>query len=384
MPPIHQPRHDPSGNRGTCCSPVSFNMITTQALHNRHLPPFLLPPYRAQPTKLTSLHLQERTHICLRTQALRYLPTPNLTKIFSGAPFQFQAVELPWFTYLHIQQNVLQVLLGSAHGSYNPMPEPPPEVKTYRGLAEFQSLYADTVIVAIDLEGIDHRNGIHANGLEIWEKVSEVGASFFDPRDVRLDSGSPSATTCSPKQSPLNTSTERLSSIVKYIITYHAIINRWRQWTEETCDAPHHKTHDKAHTAKPYHCMVTESCFRTHEGALSDLDRLLRDLSIRNLTAEEIETGKRRMVQIIYWDARMESTRFHDIDFDVGWYGAIAWGFQQFKPFRSRNEKARTGAEKAFDSLGALGTGAGGMAVLHIRQVFKTDRLTSGRATSQG
>lgn len=240
-----------------------------------------------------------------------------------------------------------------------PMPAPAPEVKHYSGLAEFQSLYADSVIVAFDLEAIDHRNGIYAAGLENWEKVSEVGSSFFDPRDLRLNHCYTSATISGPS------STEGLSTISKSIVSHHTIIHRWRNFTEETCYAPYHRTHEKPHTAMPYHCIVAESQIKTQNEALSDLDRLLHDLSVRNLTTEEIEAGKRRTVRIIYWDARMESNWFHDMEFDVTRYGAIEWDYQKFKPFRSRFEKAKTGAGKAFDSLGALGAGAGGMAVLH-------------------
>ncbi|KAK3484878.1 hypothetical protein B0T13DRAFT_528075, partial [Neurospora crassa] len=234
------------------------------------------------------------------------------------------------------------------------MPRAPPEVRSYGALAVFQSWYADSVVVAIDLEAIDHRSGKYARGLENWEKVSELGVSYLDLRGVRLG----------PNPTSTN-STEKLSTVSKSIVSQHKIINRWRNFTEETCDASHHKSHGIPHTAMPYHCKVAESQFRTYDQALSDLDHLLRDLSIKDLTAEEREACMLRTVIVLYWDARMEANWFHDMEFNVGYYGAMEWDFQKFKPFRSRFEKAKTGAEKAFDSLGALGAGVGGMAVLH-------------------
>ncbi|KAK3399744.1 hypothetical protein B0T20DRAFT_328030, partial [Sordaria brevicollis] len=221
--------------------------------------------------------------------------------------------------------------------------------KGFRSLKMFQATWLDTVVVGIDLEGIDHRN----NGLENWEKISEVGVSYFDYRDF-------------PPRSASTPRAERLSNLTKLITSHHIIIKRWRNFDEVTCPARYHQSTGKSHTAMPYHCMVAESQFRTHEEAISDIDRILRELSTRNLTDEEREAGKTRTVLVLYWDARMESTWFHDMGFNVRAYGAIEWDFQKWKPFRSRNGKAKTGGAEAFTSLGVcLKPAADGKGALH-------------------
>ncbi|CCC14092.1 hypothetical protein SMACR_08403 [Sordaria macrospora] len=230
--------------------------------------------------------------------------------------------------------------------------EPPFKSKEYVDMAIFQSWLKDAILVAIDLEGIDHRSGRYAEGLETHEKVSEVGVSYIDNRKNHFTYDRDS-------------STEQLSSISKGIVSQHIIINRWRNFTEETCDASHHKRLGVPHTAMPYHCMVAESQFRTHDEAISDLDRLLKDLSTKNLTEEEIQADQHRVVIVLYWDARMEVQWFHDMGYEVGRWGALQWDFQKFKAFRSKFGQAKTAAGKVFASLGVRATNPGNMGVLH-------------------
>ncbi|KAK3946762.1 hypothetical protein QBC32DRAFT_401958 [Pseudoneurospora amorphoporcata] len=198
---------------------------------------------------------------------------------------------------------------------------PPFNFKNYVGMANFQSWLRDTIVRAIDLERIDHQNGKYDEGLEIREKVSEVGLSYIDLRDTHFTYKNDS-------------STEQLSTNSKLIVSHHTIINRWRNFTEETCDAPHHKRLGKPHTAMPYHCM-------------------------------EMEADKHRVVVVLYWDARMEVNWFYDMEYWVGWCGALEWDFQKFQPFRSTFERAKTGAGAAFPGLGVCGESADDATVLH-------------------
>ena len=148
------------------------------------------------------------------------------------------------------------------------------------------------------------------------------------------------------------TSHDQVSEMAKHIVSHHIIINRWRNYTEETCDASYHKRLGKPHVPMPYHCMVAESQFRTHQQAIEDIDRILEELLTTNLTDEERENGEKRVVVVLYWDARMETKWFHEMGFHVSRDQVHEWDFQKFKPFRSTFEKAKTAASSVFTSLG--------------------------------
>lgn len=97
------------------------------------------------------------------------------------------------------------------------------------------------------------------------------------------------------------------------------------------------------------------------------MDRLaevIKSLSTQNLSEKEKEAGATRNIKIIVWAAHCEVETFYHGGLDLASLCPTLelWDFQIWYPFCARfhdktEEVPRTGAERAFGSLGALGSG---------------------------
>ncbi|EGO58679.1 hypothetical protein NEUTE1DRAFT_38714 [Neurospora tetrasperma FGSC 2508] len=221
-----------------------------------------------------------------------------------------------------------------------------PYVWDFEGLCAFRDTLKDTIIVAIDLEGVDHlvqKRGQPAT--TAYDKLSEVGIAIYDPRDNLK----------TPTSNPAD-----IESIGPHIKAQHTIIHEFRRVTEETCPAFYHKKFgNKPHSARPYHCAFARSIVKTKEKALNDLKDTIKQLCSQNRTDAEVKSGKDRSVRILYWAAHMEETVFHlgGLDLTAAGSDVKIWDLQLWSVFQIRFHKPQTKGEEVFSSLGALGEG---------------------------
>ncbi|KAK3484943.1 uncharacterized protein B0T23DRAFT_433244 [Neurospora hispaniola] len=95
------------------------------------------------------------------------------------------------------------------------------------------------------------------------------------------------------------------------------------------------------------------------------LAEIVKDLSIQNLTEQEKAAGITRNIKVIVWDSHCEESTFYHGGLDLATLcpSIELWDIQIWYPFRARfhdnpnSKNAKTKGEKAFSSLGALGTG---------------------------
>lgn len=233
--------------------------------------------------------------------------------------------------------------------------EPAP-VWNYKTLGEFRHVLKqeDPVILSVDFENADHFSG---PGITQYQKMSELGVAVYDTRDR------PSTSEC-----PTDGSNSRLESLAKLIVSEHIITEEFRDKTEETCEAPYHRhAHldpGRAHHARPYHCRFVDSTFLTKAETMGRLAGIVRDLSTQHLTEQEKAAGITRNIKVIVWDSHCEESTFYHGGLDLAALcpNIELWDIQIWYPFRARfhenpnSRNAKTKGEKAFGSLGALGT----------------------------
>ncbi|KAK3502272.1 hypothetical protein B0T13DRAFT_486914 [Neurospora crassa] len=220
--------------------------------------------------------------------------------------------------------------------------EPAP-VWNYKTLGEFRHVLKqeDPVIVSVDFENVDHLSG---PGINHYQKMSELGVAVYDTRDR------PST---SDRTHPTIGSNGRLEILAELIVSEHIITEEFRDKTEETCVAPYHRRAHVdpgcAHHARPYHCRFVDSKFLTKAETMGRLAEIIKDLSTQNLTDQERAAGVTRNVKVIVWDSHCEESTFYHGGLDLATLcpSIELWDIQIWYPFR----------EKAFSSLGALGTG---------------------------
>ncbi|KAK3399736.1 hypothetical protein B0T20DRAFT_477577 [Sordaria brevicollis] len=229
----------------------------------------------------------------------------------------------------------------------------PPVVLSFQGLFSFKDGVKDTILCSIDFEQVDHVR----QGTDL-ARMSEIGVAIYDPRLVR--STPPGETSTTPN---LN---ETFIQLVRSMIAYHIIIGEWQGMTENTCRAFWHKDRTnrsgmfmrgKAHTARPYHCQFARSTIMKRDEAIEWLKKLLKSLTTQILTAEESEKGEEREVRLLFWNSLLEDKIFHEAGIGLPEVGKNiqGWDLQSWMPFRCRF-RGQAGGEKAFRSLGVLGT----------------------------
>ncbi|KAL0466339.1 hypothetical protein QR685DRAFT_575483 [Neurospora intermedia] len=235
----------------------------------------------------------------------------------------------------------------------------PALVWDHKTLSEFRHALKqeDPVIVSVDFENVDHLPG---PGITQYQKMSELGVAVYDTRNRPSTSDRPY---------PTDGSNSRLESLAKLIVSEHIITEEFRDQTEETCEAPYHRRAHVdpgcAHHARPYHCRFVDSMFLTKADTMQLLGDIIKDLSTQSLTDQEKAAGITRNIKVIVWDSHCEeSTLYHGgLDLATLCPSIELWNIQIWYPFRARfhekpnSKNAKTKGEKAFGSLGALGTG---------------------------
>lgn len=223
----------------------------------------------------------------------------------------------------------------------------PPMVWDHESLLSIRKEMEDSILVTIDLEGVDHlMKKAGQPALTSYDKLSEVGIATYDPREKVSTSTSDDM--------------EVLGSCIR---AHHTIVHQFRRVTEETCPAYYHKKFandlKKQHHARPYHCAFAKSIIKPTQQALEDVKNLIKVLSSQDLTKSEIQSGKDRRICIFYWAANMEESVFAQAGIDLTTAGTdvTIYDMQLWSIFQIRFQKGQTGGEEAFKSLGALGNG---------------------------
>ncbi|KAK3399740.1 hypothetical protein B0T20DRAFT_495867, partial [Sordaria brevicollis] len=228
----------------------------------------------------------------------------------------------------------------------------PPFVFDYEGLQNFHQKMKDTILVAIDLEAVDHLSKPKGQPQPTsYEKLSEVGMATFDPRQSSNSLGTLTST---------SEVVAKLSSLIK---AYHTIRDKYANYTEETCPAFYHKKFPKTqscqHSARPYHCAFARSVIDMRDQALKNVADVIKSLCLQSRTSEEIQRGDERQVCILYWAAGMEESVFGSAGINLAdcGKGVTVWDFQLWSVFQIRFSRPQTKGEAVFASLGALGRG---------------------------
>ncbi|KAM7192187.1 hypothetical protein V8F33_008461, partial [Rhypophila sp. PSN 637] len=196
-----------------------------------------------------------------------------------------------------------------------------PYVGSAEDLAEFQQHFEDWIIVAIDVEGIDH-----IPDATPMEKLSEVGVAFIDMRGSKDR----------PKEPSFNNRV-----LAERIKLTHEIIRKWRWVTEETCPVHRRGSRGKwRHAAQPYSSQFTYSHIsNSAEVAMSETAAYLRWLKTCKRTAAEVKSNTFRNVAVLFWDAHLEVFTFEaaglssDLENDRN---IFFYDFQKFAPFGKR------------------------------------------------
>lgn len=221
-------------------------------------------------------------------------------------------------------------------------------------------LRQEPVLLAVDYENAC----LPGQGINQFEKMSELGVAFFDTR-IRPSSDD------GGQKTEMSTSKSRLERLGRCIDTEHVITEEFRNQTEETCEAGHHNgAHIDpgcAHIPRPYHCRFVDSKFLNKAQTMEHLADIIKKVSTQNLTDEEKAAGITRNIKIIAWDSHCEESTFYHGGLDLLSLCPRAsielWDFQVWYPFRARfhanpnSKNARTRGERTFSSLGVLGTG---------------------------
>lgn len=167
----------------------------------------------------------------------------------------------------------------------------PKRVTTYEELKAFRAEYADSIIVAIDFEAVDHLDHLEYEfAYSAYEKASELGVAVFEPRVTPYDQNS-------------------FTQLAQKIEGNHVVITEWSLFTEETCPrrhAPHNPR--RRHVARPYHSQFAASTSKSLDESLLWLDELFKKLVLQNRTDEEVASGKQRSIKVLFWDYRLEES----------------------------------------------------------------------------
>ncbi|KAK3484942.1 uncharacterized protein B0T23DRAFT_400202 [Neurospora hispaniola] len=205
----------------------------------------------------------------------------------------------------------------------------PPSVSSIQDLKDMYNQLKDTILVSIDFECVDH-----LSFASYYERLSEVGMSWYDPRDHRSPSRKFTVEKALPK-----------------IRSVHCIMRKYKNFTADSCFV-HQTVEAKSHKAMPYSCYFAKSYFCNREKAMAIITNKMKWLSTRRLSRKETAAGKKRKVIVLYWDARLETSVFREAGVDITAHGAEQWDFQLLRLFHMRFRRPRNKAEEMLYSLG--------------------------------
>ncbi|KAK3502271.1 hypothetical protein B0T13DRAFT_524032 [Neurospora crassa] len=207
----------------------------------------------------------------------------------------------------------------------------PPAVSSLQDLKDMYNLLKDTILVSIDFECVDH-----LPFASYYERLSEVGMSWYDPRDHR---------------SPSRKRKFTVEKALPKIRSVHCIVRKYKNFTADSCFV-HKSLQEKSHKAMPYSCYFAKSYFCNREKAMAVITNKMKWLSTSHLSRNEAAAGKKRKVNVLYWDARLETSVFREAGVDITAHGAEQWDFQLLGLFHMRFRKWRNKAEEMLYSLG--------------------------------
>lgn len=211
----------------------------------------------------------------------------------------------------------------------------PPKIRSHEDLVSEHKKIKDAIIVSIDLECADHDPN-----LSEYDLLSEVGMSWYDPRDDK-NSGRRFAA----------------EGAIPQIRSFHCIIRKWKNFIDKSCYADRHCPgyRSRPHVAQPYSCVFAKSYICNRQKALNKVEEKMKWFSTKSLTWAEVAAGHRRQVIVLYWDARLETRVFAKAGLDITAYGAVQWDFQLLSMFGGifgRFKRTRTSARVVLYTLG--------------------------------
>ncbi|KAM7207825.1 hypothetical protein V8F20_001867 [Naviculisporaceae sp. PSN 640] len=208
---------------------------------------------------------------------------------------------------------------------------PPPCVDEYEDLERFQQHFNDAIILAIDVECIDHLPHEPSN----LKKLSELGCAWLDLRALK-------------DRSP--------QSLAQSIQVGHGYINKWAWVTEDTC--PLHKSGRAAwvHTAQPYECQFNDSRrFYSPEDLVELARKTITSMSFLNRTEEEVKAKETRKVMVVFWASTLEEKVLREGGFSKKKANTIMFDFQLWSPIKARWRKLGKSSAPCGEVMRSLG-----------------------------